>query len=38
VIPVGEGEQELRVLVRTPSGIETRASVPVQFVPLVVGP
>jgi hypothetical protein len=26
------------VLVRTPSGIETRASVPVQFVPLVVGP
>jgi protein-L-isoaspartate(D-aspartate) O-methyltransferase len=39
VIPVGsEGEQELRVLVRTPSGIETRPSVPVQFVPMVVGP
>ena len=38
VIPVGEGEQELRVLVRTPSGIETRAGVPVQFVPMVVGP
>jgi protein-L-isoaspartate(D-aspartate) O-methyltransferase len=38
VIPVGEGEQELRVLVRTPSGIETRASVPVRFVPMVVGP
>jgi len=37
VIPVGEREQELRLLVRTPSGIETRASVPVQFVPLVVG-
>ena len=39
VIPVGdEQEQELRVLVRTPSGIETRPSVPVLFVPMVVGP
>jgi len=38
VIPVGEEEQELRVLVRTPSGIETRAGVPVRFVPMVVGP
>jgi protein-L-isoaspartate(D-aspartate) O-methyltransferase len=38
VIPVGEEEQELRVLVRTPSGIETRAGVPVRFVPMVVEP
>jgi protein-L-isoaspartate(D-aspartate) O-methyltransferase len=38
VIPVGEEDQELRVLVRTPSGVETRAGVPVQFVPMVVGP
>jgi len=38
VIPVGEEEQELRVLVRTPSGIETRPSIPVRFVPMVVGP
>jgi protein-L-isoaspartate(D-aspartate) O-methyltransferase len=38
VIPVGKDEQELRVLVRTPSGIETRRVVPVQFVPMVGGP
>jgi len=38
VIPVGTGEQELRLLVRTPSGIETRRSVPVRFVPMVGGP
>ena len=39
VIPVGGGEeQELRVLVRTPSGIETRPGVAVRFVPMVVGP
>ncbi len=35
VIPVGTAEQELRLLVRTPSGIETRRSVPVRFVPMV---
>jgi protein-L-isoaspartate(D-aspartate) O-methyltransferase len=38
VIPVGKGEQELRVLVKTSSGIETRSVVPVQFVPMVGGP
>jgi protein-L-isoaspartate(D-aspartate) O-methyltransferase len=38
VIPVGTGAQELRLLVRTPSGVETRRSVPVRFVPMVGGP
>jgi protein-L-isoaspartate(D-aspartate) O-methyltransferase len=38
VIPVGTQEQELRVLVRTASGIETRSVVPVLFVPMVGGP
>jgi len=38
VIPVGKGEQELRVLVKRSSGIETRSVVPVQFVPMVGGP
>ncbi len=38
VIPVGTGTQELRVLVRTPSGVETRRVVPVRFVPMVGGP
>jgi protein-L-isoaspartate(D-aspartate) O-methyltransferase len=37
VIPVGTVDQELRVLVRTPSGIETRRVVPVRFVPMVRG-
>jgi protein-L-isoaspartate(D-aspartate) O-methyltransferase len=38
VIPVGEEEQELQVLRRGPSGIETRTIVPVRFVPMVGGP
>ena len=38
VIPVGEEEQELQVLQRGPSGIETRHVVPVRFVPMVGGP
>src|SRR5262245_4719938 len=38
VIPVGTAEQELRVLVKTSAGIETRTVVPVQFVPMVGGP
>ena len=38
VIPVGTDEQELRLLVRTASGIETRRVVPVRFVPMVGGP
>ncbi len=38
VIPVGEDEQELQVLRRGPSGIETRHVVPVRFVPMVGGP
>jgi protein-L-isoaspartate(D-aspartate) O-methyltransferase len=38
VIPVGTAEQELRVLVKTPAGVETRAVVPVLFVPMVGGP
>ena len=38
VIPVGERDQELQLLVRTPSGLETRRIVPVRFVPMVGGP
>lgn len=38
VIPVGTGAQELRLLVRTPGGVETRRVVPVRFVPMVGGP
>ncbi len=38
VVPVGDDEQELQVLVRRPSGIETRHVVPVRFVPMVGGP
>lgn len=38
VIPVGTDEQELRLLVRTASGVETRRVVPVRFVPMVGGP
>jgi protein-L-isoaspartate(D-aspartate) O-methyltransferase len=34
VIPVGEAQQELRLLVRTATGIEQRALFPVQFVPM----
>jgi protein-L-isoaspartate(D-aspartate) O-methyltransferase len=37
VIPVGETEQELRLLVKTPAGLETRLVVPVRFVPMVHG-
>jgi hypothetical protein len=33
----GENEHELRVLVRPPSGIETRSGVPVELVPTIVG-
>jgi protein-L-isoaspartate(D-aspartate) O-methyltransferase len=38
VIPVGEDEQELQVLRRGPSGIETHHVVPVRFVPMVGAP
>ena len=38
VIPVGTDDQELQLLVRTASGIETRRVVPVRFVPMVGGP
>jgi protein-L-isoaspartate(D-aspartate) O-methyltransferase len=38
VIPVGEDEQELQVMVRGPSGVETRRIAPVRFVPMVGGP
>jgi protein-L-isoaspartate(D-aspartate) O-methyltransferase len=34
VIPVGSGEQELRVLTRTESGFEERRVLPVRFVPM----
>ncbi len=37
VIPVGGTEQELRLLVKTPAGLETRVVVPVRFVPMVHG-
>ena len=33
----GENEHELRVLVRPPSGIETRWGVPAEVVPAIVG-
>jgi hypothetical protein len=35
---VGEDEQELQVLRRGPSGIETHHVVPVRFVPMVGAP
>jgi protein-L-isoaspartate(D-aspartate) O-methyltransferase len=38
VIPVGRADQELKLLVKTPSGLETRSVVPVRFVSMVGGP
>jgi protein-L-isoaspartate(D-aspartate) O-methyltransferase len=38
VIPVGRADQELKLMVKTPSGLETRSVVPVRFVPMVGGP
>jgi protein-L-isoaspartate(D-aspartate) O-methyltransferase len=37
-IPVGEGDQELRILRRTPDGLETLKTLPVRFVPMVGRP
>ncbi|MCG5052346.1 MAG: protein-L-isoaspartate(D-aspartate) O-methyltransferase [Myxococcales bacterium] len=37
VIPVGEAQQQLRVMVKTASGVAETEVVPVQFVPLVRG-
>jgi protein-L-isoaspartate(D-aspartate) O-methyltransferase len=37
-IPVGSGLQELRILRRTPSGLETLATLPVRFVPMTGKP
>jgi protein-L-isoaspartate(D-aspartate) O-methyltransferase len=37
-IPVGTGVQELRILRRTPAGVETLKSVPVLFVPMTGKP
>ncbi len=34
VIPVGEGYQELKLLVRTDTGVEVRQVIPVRFVPM----
>lgn len=34
VIPVGDFDQDLRVLVKTETGIETRSIIPVRFVPM----
>ena len=34
VIPVGEGYQELKLLVKTASGVEEREVIPVRFVPM----
>ena len=38
VIPVGSAEQELKLMVKTAAGLETRSVVPVRFVPMVGGP
>jgi protein-L-isoaspartate(D-aspartate) O-methyltransferase len=38
VIPVGRGDQEMRVLTRTAAGVVERRTIPVQFVPLVRSP
>jgi protein-L-isoaspartate(D-aspartate) O-methyltransferase len=38
VIPIGSVDQELRVLRRTPSGMETITTLPVRFVPMVGKP
>jgi protein-L-isoaspartate(D-aspartate) O-methyltransferase len=35
IIPVGRGEQEMRVITKTPAGVTQEATLPVQFVPLV---
>ena len=37
-IPVGTGEQELRILRRTPEGLDTVATLPVRFVPMTGKP
>lgn len=37
-IPVGVGVQELRILRRTPGGVETLATLPVRFVPMTGKP
>jgi protein-L-isoaspartate(D-aspartate) O-methyltransferase len=37
-IPVGETEQELRILLRTPTAMETIATLPVRFVPMTGKP
>jgi protein-L-isoaspartate(D-aspartate) O-methyltransferase len=37
-IPVGTGLQELRILRRTPAGLETLATLPVRFVPMTGKP
>ena len=34
VIPVGEGYQELKLLEKTPAGVEVRRVIPVRFVPM----
>ena len=38
VIPVGAGDQEMRVITRTPTGIVEQRTLPVRFVPLVRDP
>jgi protein-L-isoaspartate(D-aspartate) O-methyltransferase len=37
-IPVGTNDQELRILRRTPSGLETLSTLPVRFVPMTGKP
>jgi protein-L-isoaspartate(D-aspartate) O-methyltransferase len=34
VVPVGEGDQELKVITRTPTGFQDKAVIPVRFVPM----
>jgi len=35
VIPVGTGEQEMRIITKTATGVVEQKTLPVQFVPLV---
>jgi len=35
IIPVGRGDQEMRVITRTPAGVTQESTLPVRFVPLV---
>jgi protein-L-isoaspartate(D-aspartate) O-methyltransferase len=38
VIPVGTGEQEMRVITKTPAGVVQQRTMPVRFVPMTGKP